>query len=94
MANNNAKDILNDESKGSIASQLYLYENNVSDEHLEKKRLIDGYQYYLGLFDSFIHRASGKYNFVNDHILSLNSKLLKGEMQKIINLKETPQQWF
>jgi len=78
MANNNAKDKLNDESKGSIAPNLYLYENNVGDEHLEKKRLVSGYEYYLSLFDSFIHRASGKFNFINDHILSLDSKLLKG----------------
>lgn len=31
MANNNGKDQLNDESKGSIAPNLYLYENYVSD---------------------------------------------------------------
>jgi len=43
MANNNTKDQLNEESKGSIASNLYLYENNVTDEHLQKKRLISGY---------------------------------------------------
>jgi hypothetical protein len=41
-------------------------ENTVSKEHLDKKSLIAAYQYYLGLFDSFIHRASGKYNFIND----------------------------
>lgn len=31
MANNNNKDQLNDESKGSISPNLYLYENSVSD---------------------------------------------------------------
>ena len=68
MANNNTKDQLNDEkaSKGSHAPTLYTLENTVSSQHLEKKRLISGYQYYLGLFDSFIHRSSGKYNFIND----------------------------
>lgn len=69
-------------------------ENTVSNEHLEKKRLVSGYQYYLGLFDSFIHRASGKYNFINDEILSNDPKALKAQMSNIINLKETPQEWF
>lgn len=69
-------------------------ENTVSNEHLEKKRLVSGYQYYLGLFDSFIHRASGKYNFINDEILSNDPKALKAQMSNIINLKETPKEWF
>lgn len=38
----------------------------MSTDNLNKKQFISGYQYYLGLFDSFIQRASGKYSFVND----------------------------
>jgi hypothetical protein len=68
MAHNNTKDYLNDEltTKGNQTPSLYVMENTVSKEHLDKKSLIAAYQYYLGLFDSFIHRASGKYNFIND----------------------------
>lgn len=63
--------------KGSHASTIYSLENNIAYEHLEKKRLVAGYQYYLGLFDSFIHRAGGKYNFINDQILALDTQKLK-----------------
>lgn len=68
MAHNNTKDYLNDEftTKGNQTPSLYVMENAVSKDHLDKKSLIAAYQYYLGLFDSFIHRASGKYNFIND----------------------------
>ena len=96
MANNNTKDQLNNEdaSKGNVGSTLYTMENAVSSEHLEKKRLVAGYQYYLALFDSFIQRASGKYNFINDKIISLDPKKLKSELSDVLNLKETPKEWF
>jgi hypothetical protein len=38
---------------------------------------VAGYHYYLALFDSFIQRASGKYNFVCDEINALDPKKIK-----------------
>ncbi len=96
MAQSNTKDQLNDENaaKGSIAPTLYTLENAVSSAHFDQKRLVAGYTYYLGLFDSFIHRASGKYNFINDEMLSLDRNQLKEEMSNILNLRESAEEWF
>ena len=74
MANSNVKEVINpdDNQKTNNAPTLYTIENAVDGPHLNKKTLVSGYQYYLSLFDSFIQRASGKYNFVNDETLFMN----------------------
>ena len=53
-----------------------------------------GYHYYLALFDAFIQRASGKYNFVCDEINGLDPKKIKEELASVINMKESPKEWF
>jgi hypothetical protein len=74
MANANVKYAYNPDFnlKTNNTPTLYTFENSVDAPHLKKKTMVSGFQYYLALFDSFIQRASGKYNFVNDETLSMN----------------------